>query len=99
MKLTGFPIYLVAICLSLYFLSLTFINGLNIASKLTPTNKAKEEINKYCEELVFQLSNLVDKDNQKKAIENSINSFLNMKDLPKSDKANVFLTCYEILYK
>jgi hypothetical protein len=51
MKLTGFPIYLIAICLSLYLLSLTFINGLNIASKLTPPqqNKVKEEVFKYCE--------------------------------------------------
>ena len=53
MKLSGFPVYLVAICLSFYLLSLTFINGINIASKLTPPeqNKVKDEIYKYCESI------------------------------------------------
>jgi hypothetical protein len=98
MKLTGFPIYLVAICLSLYLLSLTFINGLDIASKLTqtPPSKAKEEINKFCEDTVFLLTDLGKSSQSNKE---SVRNFLVMKEFPKTSQGNIFTTCYEILYK
>ena len=48
MKLTGLPVYLVAICLSLYLLTLTFLNLINILSKLNSTTQVKIDMYKVC---------------------------------------------------
>lgn len=84
MKLTGLPIYLVTICLSLYLLTLTFLNLLNIASKYNSQFKVKTDMYKVCENLFYN---------------NAPNSNGRDKEIFLMDNSPEFDKCFDILSK